>query len=112
MYKIEIITRQERFESLKDALNEIGVRGMTVSDVLGMGLQKGITEKYRGADLEVNLLPKVKVEVVIKEQLVNSVTDAAVKVLKTGKIGDGKIFVSKVEKVIRVRTGEIDEAAL
>ncbi|UMZ73814.1 P-II family nitrogen regulator [Natranaerofaba carboxydovora] len=104
--KIEIITRQSKFENLKDALNEIGITGMTVSQVLGCGLQKGKTEVYRGSEYTIDLLPKTKVEVVVSEVPVEKVTETARKVLNTGQIGDGKIFIYPVQNVIRVRTGE------
>ena len=104
--KIEIIMKQNKFEALKVALNEIGVNGMTVSQVLGCGMQKGKTEHYRGVELEVNLLPKVQVEIVVAKVPVRLVIETAKKVLYTGNIGDGKIFVYDVENIIKVRTGE------
>lgn len=104
--KVEIITKQSRFEALKAAMNEIGVTGMTVTQVLGCGMQKGKTEFYRGVETEVNLLPKVQVEIVVTKVPVRTVIEAAKKVLYTGHIGDGKIFVYDVENVIKVRTGE------
>jgi len=104
--KIDIITRQSKFEALKEALNEIGVTGMTVTQVLGCGIQKGKTEYYRGAETEMNLLPKVQVEIVVAKVPVRQVIETAKKVLYTGKIGDGKIFIYDVENVIKVRTGE------
>jgi len=104
--KIEIITRTSKFEELKDALNEIGITGMTVSNVLGCGMQKGKTEFYRGVEHEINLLPKIKVTIVVCEVPVDLVVETAKRVLKTGKIGDGKIFISELKNVIRVRTGE------
>ncbi|AKL94147.1 nitrogen regulatory protein P-II [Clostridium aceticum] len=110
--KIEIITRQSKFEELKKALNDIGISGMTVTQVLGFGLQKGKTEYYRGTEYSVDLLPKVKVEVVASEELADSVIDSAKKICSTGGIGDGKIFVIPVDKVIRIRTGEEAEEAL
>lgn len=106
MTKIDIITKQSRFEALKTAMNKIGVTGMTVTNVLGCGVQKGITEYYRGVELDVNLLPKVQVEIVVSKVPVRTVIEAAKKVLYTGHIGDGKIFVYDVENVIKVRTGE------
>jgi nitrogen regulatory protein PII len=106
MTKIDIITRPEKFEELKEALGKIGITGMTVSQVLGCGLQKGKTEFYRGIPYDINLLPKVKVEIVVSKVPVQSVVDTATKVLKTGKIGDGKIFTYDVENVIKIRTGE------
>lgn len=110
--KIEIITRANKFEDLKAALNEIGVTGMTVSNVLGCGMQKGFPEYYRGVPLEVNLLPKIKIETVICEVPVEEVIETAKRVLNTGKIGDGKIFVYEVANVIKIRTGEEGRAAL
>ena len=106
MTKIDIITKQSRFEALKTAMNKIGVTGMTVTNVLGCGVQKGITEYYRGVELDVNLLPKVQVEIVVSKVPVRTVIETAKKVLYTGHIGDGKIFVYDVENVIKVRTGE------
>lgn len=110
--KIDIITRQSKFDELKDALNEIGITGMTVYQVLGCGNQKGKTELYRGNELTMDLLPKVKIEICVCEVPVQLVVDTAVKVLRTGKIGDGKIFVYPVENVIKVRTGEEGVKAL
>ncbi|MDO4484189.1 MAG: ammonium transporter, partial [Clostridia bacterium] len=106
MSKIEIITKSSRFEALKQAMEEIGVTGMTVTQVMGCGMQKGRTEFYRGVAVEMNLLPKVQVEIVVCKVPVRTVIDAAKKVLYTGHIGDGKIFVYDVENVIKVRTGE------
>lgn len=104
--KISIICQQNKFEELKEAMNEIGVNGLTVTQVLGCGVQKGVSTKYRGADLDVMLLPKVKVEVVVSAIPVETVVETAKKVLYTGHIGDGKIFVYDVENVVKVRTGE------
>ncbi|HPS82311.1 MAG TPA: P-II family nitrogen regulator, partial [Candidatus Limiplasma sp.] len=104
--KVEIITKQSKFEALKTAMNEIGITGMTVTQVLGYGIQKGKPEFYRGVETETNLLPKVQVEIVVSKVPVRTVVDAAKKVLYTGHIGDGKIFVYDVENVIKVRTGE------
>lgn len=112
MTKIEIITRQSKLEELKDALNEIGINGMTVTNVLGYGVQKGHKQMYRGAEYTVDLLPKVKIEMVVCTVPVQDVVDTAIKVLRTGEIGDGKIFISPVAKVIKVRTGEEDREAL
>ena len=112
MTKIEIITRESKFEELKNALNEIGINGMTVSHVLGYGVQKGSKHKYRGVDYSVDLLPKVKVEMVVCTVPVDLVIDTAVKVLRTGESGDGKIFVSPISRTIKVRTGEEDREAL
>jgi ammonium transporter, Amt family len=104
--KVQIITKQSKFEHLKTAMNEIGITGMTVTQVLGYGIQKGKTEFYRGVETETNLLPKVQVEIVISKVPVRTVVETAKKVLYTGNIGDGKIFVYDVENVIKVRTGE------
>ncbi|MFP4697626.1 MAG: P-II family nitrogen regulator [Eubacteriales bacterium] len=104
--KIEIITRSSKFEELKEELNKIGISGMTVSQVLGCGLQKGKTEFYRGTEYSMDLLPKVKVEVIVCEIPVEEVVSTAKKVLRTGEIGDGKIFIYPVENVIKIRTGE------
>lgn len=110
--KIDIVLKQSKFEDLKNALNEIGVTGMTVTQVLGCGVQKGKTEYYRGVEVEMNLLPKVQVEIVVCKVPVKAVIDAAVKALYTGHIGDGKIFVYDVEDVVKVRTGETGYDAL
>ena len=112
MTKVEIITRQSKLEELKNALNEIGITGMTVTNVLGYGQQKGQKQKYRGVAYSVDLLPKVKVEMVLCAIPPQEVIDVAIKVLRTGEIGDGKIFVSPVSRVIKVRTGEEDDKAL
>lgn len=104
--RIDIITRQSKFDELKDELNRIGITGMTVYQVLGCGNQKGKTELYRGNELTIDLLPKVKLEICVCEVPVQLVIDTATRVLRTGKIGDGKIFVYPVENVIKVRTGE------
>lgn len=104
--KIAIIIKQNKFEALKHAMNSIGVTGMTVTQVLGCGMQKGATEYYRGVEMEVNLLPKVQVEIIVASVPVRTVIDTAKKVLYTGNIGDGKIFIYDVENVIKVRTGE------
>jgi Amt family ammonium transporter len=104
--KIDIITKQNRFEALKEAMNNIGITGMTVTQVLGCGVQKGKTEYYRGVETEINLLPKVQVEIVVAKVPVRRVIETAKNVLYTGHIGDGKIFVYNVENVVKVRTGE------
>ena len=112
MTKIEIVTRQSKLEELKEALNNVGINGMTVYNVLGYGTQKGQKHKYRGVEYSVDLLPKVKIEMVVCSVPVDTVVDAAIKVLRTGQVGDGKIFISPVSKVIKVRTGETDKEAL
>lgn len=110
--KVDIIIKQSKFEELKEAMNKIGVTGMTITQVLGCGIQKGKTEYYRGVEVEMNLLPKVQVEIVVAKVPVSTVIETAQKVLYTGNIGDGKIFVYNVENVIKVRTGEQGYAAL
>lgn len=112
MTKIDIITRPEQLEDLKNAMNDIGITGMTVSHVLGCGIQKGRTHMYRGVPYEINLLPKVKFEIIVCEVPVDKVVETAIKTLRTGEIGDGKIFVYPVENVIKVRTGEEGVKAL
>jgi len=110
--KIEAIIQPSRFESVKEALVEIGIEGMTVIEVRGHGRQKGHTEVYRGREYTVDLLPKIKVELVLPDQLVNKAVDAILKSAKTGKIGDGKIFLTRVEEAIRIRNEERGEIAL
>ena len=112
IYKVVIIAKLSRYDVLRKALNDIGVTGMTVTQVMGCGIQKGAGEKYRGAELDATLLPKVKVEVIVSTIPVDKVIETAKKVLYTGHIGDGKIFVYNVEKVVKIRTGEEDMAAL
>ena len=104
--KVEIICKEPRFEALKNAMMEIGITGMTVSHVLGCGAQKGQPEYYRGVPVEANLLPKIQVDIVVSKVPVRHVIETAKKVLYTGHIGDGKIFVYDVENVVKVRTGE------
>lgn len=112
MHKVSIICRLSKFDTLKTALNNLGVTGITMTQVMGCGIQKGAGEKYRGVELDANLLPKVKVEVVVGKISVDSVIEAAKKALYTGHIGDGKIFVYNVTRVVKVRTGEENYAAL
>jgi len=112
MMKIEAIIQPSRFESVKEALAEIGIEGMTVIEVRGHGRQKGHTEVYRGREYTVDLIPKVKLEMVLPDQLVNRAVEAILKSAKTGKIGDGKIFLTRVEEAIRIRNEERGEAAL
>jgi len=112
MKKIEAIFKPFKLDEVREALSEMGVSGLTVTEVKGFGRQKGHTELYRGAEYVVDFLPKVKVEVVVPEKLLESAIDAIIKAARTGKIGDGKIFVTEVEQVIRIRTGETDEAAI
>ena len=112
IYKVSIISRLSRYDQLKKAMNDIGVTGMTVTQVMGCGVQKGAGEKYRGVEMDATLLPKVKVEVIVGNIPVDKVIEAAKKALYTGHIGDGKIFVYNVDKVVKVRTGEEDLDAL
>ena len=112
MKKIEAIIKPFKLDEVKEALQELGVQGMTVIEAKGYGRQKGQTELYRGAEYVVDFLPKVKIEVVVKEGDTDRCIDAIVKAAKTGKIGDGKIFVTAVEQVVRIRTGETDEDAV
>ncbi len=112
MKKIEAIVKPFKLDEVREALAEVGVTGLTVTEVKGFGRQKGHTELYRGAEYVVDFLPKVKIEVVVVDTLVEQVVDAIIKSARTGKIGDGKIFVSEVEQVVRIRTGEVNEAAV
>lgn len=112
MKKIEAIVRVTKLDAVKGALNYVGISGMTISEVKGCGHQKGHVEYYRGSEYVVNLLPKVKIEVVVKDEDLDNVLDAIVEAARTGEIGDGKIFVYDVCKVVRVRTGESGEAVL
>lgn len=110
--KIEIITRPEKLNDLKEAMYAIRVTGMTVNQVYGCGLSHGYTEVYRGQEMSINLLPKIKVEIVVSEIPVEKVVEAAKKACRTGHIGDGKIFVTSVDDAIRIRTGETGEDAI
>ncbi len=112
MKKIEAIIKPFKLDEVRESLSEIGINGMTVTDVKGFGRQKGHTELYRGAEYVVDFLPKVKVEVVVSDSLVEQTLDVILKAAKTGKIGDGKIFVTNVEQVVRIRTGETGEGAI
>jgi nitrogen regulatory protein P-II 1 len=112
MKKIEAIIKPFKLDEVKEALHEVGIKGITVTEAKGFGRQKGHTELYRGAEYVVDFLPKVKVEVVVPDQLMEQAIDAIIRSARTGKIGDGKIFVSSVQQVIRIRTGETDEAAI
>jgi nitrogen regulatory protein P-II 1 len=112
MKKIEAIIKPFKLDDVKDALFEIGITGITVSEVKGHGRQQGHTELYRGAEYVVDFLPKVKVELIVKEEDVEKVIEAIIQGARTGKIGDGKIFVLPVEQTIRIRTGERDEEAI
>jgi len=104
--KIEAIIKPHKLEEVKEALNEIGIKGMTVTEVKGYGRQKGHKEIYRGAEYQVDFMPKVKIEIVIEKDQTDQVVETIVKSARTGKIGDGKIFILPVEEVIRIRTGE------
>ncbi len=112
MKKIEAIIKPFKLDEVREALSEVGVTGLTVTEVKGFGRQKGHTELYRGAEYVVDFLPKIKIEVVVADHSVEAALEAIVKAARTGKIGDGKIFVSAVEQVVRIRTGETDEAAV
>jgi nitrogen regulatory protein P-II 1 len=112
MKKIEAIVKPFKLDEVREALSELGVTGLTVTEVKGFGRQKGHTELYRGAEYVVDFLPKVKVEVVVPDALSDRAIEAIVKAARTGKIGDGKIFVTSVEQVIRIRTGESGDAAI
>jgi len=112
MKQVTAIIKPFKLEDVRSALTELGIHGMTVTEVKGYGRQKGHTEIYRGAEYAVNFLPKIKIEVVIASSLTDKAVDAIVTAAKTGQIGDGKIFVTPVEHTVRIRTGETDDAAL
>jgi nitrogen regulatory protein PII len=112
MKKIEAIIKPFKLEEVKDALNELGIDGMTVSEVKGFGRQKGHTEIYRGSEYTVDFLPKVKIEVVVQDSQMDGAVGAVVKSARTGKIGDGKIFVSTIDQAVRIRTEEKNELAI
>lgn len=112
MKLVTAIVKPFKLDDVREAISEIGVEGLTVTEVKGFGRQKGHTELYRGAEYQVDFLPKVKLEIVTKDELVERVLEAISKAACTGKIGDGKIFVSNVEHVVRIRTGETDDDAL
>ena len=112
MKKVEAIVKPFKLDEVREALSEIGVTGLTVTEVKGFGRQKGHTELYRGAEYVVDFLPKAKVEVILADSLVERAIEAIVKAARTGKIGDGKIFVTSVEQVVRIRTGESGEETL
>jgi len=109
MKKIDAIIKPFKLEEVKEALSSVGVQGLTVSEVKGFGRQKGHTEIYRGSEYTVDFLPKIKIEIVLADSLVSAAVEAIVKAARTGKIGDGKVFVSNVENVVRIRTGETGE---
>ena len=112
MKKIEVIIKPFKLEDVKDALVEVGITGMSVYDVKGYGRQQGHSELYRGAEYVVDFLPKIKLELIVADEDVDSTIAVIIEAAKTGKIGDGKIFVSPVEKIVRIRTGEQDEEAI
>ena len=112
MKKIEAIIKPFKLDEVREALSDIGVSGLTVTEVKGFGRQKGHTEMYRGAEYVVDFLPKVKIEVVVQAADVDRCVDSIVSAARTGKIGDGKIFVTEVERVIRIRTGDLDDEAV
>ena len=112
MKKIEAVLKPFKLDEVREALSEVGITGLTVTEVKGFGRQKGHTELYRGAEYVVDFLPKVKVEVVVADKDVQNCIDAIIKAARTGKIGDGKIFVNSVEQVVRIRPGETNEAAV
>lgn len=112
MKKIEAIIKPFKLDEVKDALNEIGVQGMTVTEVKGFGRQKGHTELYRGAEYVVDFIPKIRIDVVVPDLVADKAVDVIEKAAKTGKIGDGKIFIYNVEDVVRIRTGERGESAV
>ena len=112
MKKIEAIIKPFKLDEVREALSEVGVSGLTVTEVKGFGRQKGHTELYRGAEYVVDLLPKVKIELVVADNGVDAAIESIVKAARTGKIGDGKIFVSNIEQVVRIRTGETGEGAI
>ena len=112
MKKIEAVIKPFKLEEVKEALANVGVAGMTVSEVKGYGRQQGHSELYRGAEYVVDFLPKIKLELIVADENVDSIISVIIEAAKTGKIGDGKIFVSPVEKIVRIRTGEQDEEAI
>lgn len=112
MKKIEAVIKPFRLEDVRQALSDVGVQGMTVCEVKGFGRQKGHTEIYRGSEYTVDFLPKIKLELVVADDQVEAATEAIVRAAKTGKIGDGKVFVLPVEEAVRIRTGELAESAL
>jgi len=112
MKKIEAIIKPFKLDEVREALSEVGITGLTVTEVKGFGRQKGHTELYRGAEYVVDFLPKIKIEVVVANETVEAAIEAIVKAARTGKIGDGKIFVTAVEQIVRIRTGETNEAAI
>jgi len=112
MKKVEAIIKPFKLDDVREALSEIGITGMTATEVRGFGRQKGHTELYRGAEYVVDFLPKIKIEVVISEDSVDPCVEAIISAARTGKIGDGKIFITSVDKIVRIRTGETDKDAI
>ncbi|WP_305046972.1 P-II family nitrogen regulator [Geoalkalibacter sp.] len=112
MRKVEAIIKPFKLDEVKEALNEIGIQGLTVSEVKGFGRQKGHTELYRGAEYVVDFIPKIKMEIIVRDDLVAKVVNAIAEAARTGRIGDGKIFVTPVDEVVRIRTGETGDDAL
>jgi nitrogen regulatory protein P-II 1 len=112
MKKIEAVIKPFKLDEVREALAEVGVSGLTVTEVKGFGRQKGHTELYRGAEYVVDFLPKVKVEVVVSDKMADGAVEAIIKAARTGKIGDGKIFVTSIDQVVRIRTGEFGESAI
>jgi|TARA_R110000796_G_scaffold245320_1_gene369487 nitrogen regulatory protein P-II 1 len=112
MKKIEAIIKPYKVNDVKDALHEAGVSGLSIYEIKGNGRQKGHTETYRGSEYKVDFLPKFKLELVVNDEKIDEVTNVIIKAAKTGKVGDGKIFISDIQKAIRIRTGEVDESAL
>jgi nitrogen regulatory protein P-II 1 len=112
MKKIEAVIRPFKLDDVREALSEIGVRGMTLTEVKGYGRQKGHTEMYRGSEYKIDFLPKIKIEIIAKDSMVDQIVNTIIKSAKTGQVGDGKIFVSSVEDVVRVRTEESGEEAI
>lgn len=112
MKKVEAIIKPFKLDEVKESLNEIGIQGITICEVKGFGRQKGHTELYRGAEYVVDFIPKIKIEIIVTDSILPQVVEAIEKSAKTGRIGDGKIFVTNVEEVIRIRTGETGEDAL
>ncbi len=112
MKKIETIIKPFKLDDVKEALQELGITGMTISEVKGFGRQKGHTEIYRGAEYNVDFIPKIKIEIIINSDMMDKVIETIINTVRTGKIGDGKVFVTPVEKIVRIRTGEEDEQAI
>ncbi|MBL8442497.1 MAG: P-II family nitrogen regulator [Zoogloeaceae bacterium] len=112
MKKIEAVIKPFKLDEVREALSEVGITGLTVTEVKGFGRQKGHTELYRGAEYVVDFLPKIKIEIVLSDEVVEQAVEAIIKAARTGKIGDGKIFVSPVEQVVRIRTGETGDDAV